>query len=93
MDWKDTTSYSRGAEHRPTTWTAHAGGLRITVTSSHVYYPGQWVFHCRPFFDTYRLGAETKEEAQARAVELVAAEIAAVVAALDSAGDTTKGRV
>lgn len=83
MEWKDTTSYSRGGERVPTCWTARAGRLRITVTTGHIYYLGKWVMHCAPFYKTHELGVETKEKAQAKAVELVRVEVDAIVADLD----------
>lgn len=79
MEWKDTSSYSRGGENVPHCWTAKAGRLRITVTNGHIYYPGKWVMHCAPFFDTHKLDVDTKEEAQAKAVELVRAEIDVII--------------
>lgn len=46
-EWKDTTSYSRDKERKPTCWTADYGdNLRITVTCGHVRYRGTWVMHC-----------------------------------------------
>lgn len=86
MEWKDTTSYRRDAERVPTAWTTHIGRLRITITCAHIYYPGRWVFHCQPFFDTYELkGAETKEQAQEMALTLVKKEIDAIIADIESA--------
>ncbi len=48
MDWKNTTSYSRGdKERKPTTWTLHGNtGKRITITCNHIHYPGEWVMFC-----------------------------------------------
>lgn len=78
MNWKDTTSYSRDKARIPTTWSVNVAGIRITVTSSHLYYPGQWVVHCSPWFDTTPLKLKegaTAEEAQLAATRLVGAKI------------------
>ena len=82
MEWKDTTSYSRGKERIPICWSAKIGRLRVSVLSSHIYYPGQWVMHCKPFYDTHKLDVETKEQAQAKALQLVKKEIDAIAADL-----------
>lgn len=85
MQWKDETSYSRGDKERvPTTFTATCGPLMLAVTSGHVYYPGRWVGHCRPLFDTKPLKATSREEAQAEVVQLAREWMNAAAAGLKS---------
>ena len=84
MEWKDTTSYSKGDKDRiPSSWSANIGKLRIVVVSNHIHYPGRWVLHCSPFFNTHELKVDTKEQAQAEAARLVKIEIAAIIADLE----------
>ena len=82
MEWKDTTSYSRGQERIPTCWTAKIGNLRVSILIGHDYYPDEWVMYCHPFFDIYPLNVNTKEQAQAAALALVKNEIDAINADL-----------
>ena len=84
MKWRDTTGYSKGGPKEPTTWTTNIGRLRLTVTSSHVYYPGQWVFYCEPFYNTHKLGYGSMEEAQAKALQLVREEVAKTAADMEA---------
>lgn len=77
MNWKDSTSYSRGQE-KPTSWTTDIGDLRITVTNKHIHYPGLWVMHCFEIgMDTIPFEAENVADAQKRAVELVRKKVEA----------------
>lgn len=57
MNWKDTTSYSRGeTDRQPTVWSATAGRFRIVITKGHIYYKGEWVMHLHPgVLDCYEL--------------------------------------
>jgi hypothetical protein len=71
MIWKDTTGYSQGKERIPTTWTLKLDYFQITVTCGHIYHKGLWIVRCEPFFRELELGVSTKEEAQAKAIELV----------------------
>lgn len=78
--WKDATSYSRDGDKTPRSWSLRiSSDVAITVVSRHIYYPDQWVMHCRPWFDTFSLdlagSPENAEEAQARAVALVREKI------------------
>jgi hypothetical protein len=77
MEWKDSTSYSKGdKERKQTAWTYQNDLLRITVTNNHRDYPGKWIMHC------FAIGINTKpvslvtdeatpEQAQKAAFELV----------------------
>lgn len=81
MQWKDTTSYSQGKDHIPTTWSMDRGGLHITVTSSHINFrgTGAWVMHCDPWYNTHEMkGVKTAEEAQEMALKMVRAKIDAL---------------
>ena len=69
LNWYDTTSYSRGQERVPACWTADVGELSVTVLTNHIYHRGEWVSHCRPFWDTWPTGAVTREEAMDVAIE------------------------
>lgn len=84
-EWKDATSYSRDRERVPTSWALDLGELRISITSGHLYYPGKWVMHCEPWFNTKELSVETKEEAQAKALAMVRQKVEKLTAALATA--------
>src|ERR1700729_3183895 len=74
--WRDTTSYSRDRERIATTWTITLQpGFSVTVTKGHIYYPGQWVMHCEPWFNTRPIEAESEERANAIAIDLIAQKI------------------
>lgn len=89
MNWKDSTSYSRDDKARkPTSWTTEIGGLRITVTSGHIYYPGKWVMHCHEAgMDTVPVNAVSAETAQRMAVELVREKVEVWHEALQASND------
>jgi len=78
MKWKDTTTRCRGDyDSDPTTWTTEIGDLRITVTSGHIHYPGQWIMHChRIGMDTVPIPGKNAEDAQRAALERVRKKIA-----------------
>lgn len=46
IEWRDATSYSRGANHAPDSWECNIGGFRVWISSRHLYYPGRWVMNC-----------------------------------------------
>jgi hypothetical protein len=71
LEWSDTTAYSQGEERIPSCWTAKVGVFRVSVVSSHIYYPGVWVGHCEPFFDTKPLNAKTRDQAMENAIRLI----------------------
>lgn len=76
--WKDITSYRRSDKDRlPTTFETQVGDLQLVVTCSHIYYPGKWVFHCSPWFDTHPLGEEvnTLDQAKKCAIKLLVEKI------------------
>lgn len=81
-EWCDITSYSRDRPRVPTSFVLKIGGLRLSVTSSHIYYPGKWVMHCQPFFDTYLLAGKTEAEAKCQAFALVQVQIGSVSKAI-----------
>lgn len=88
-EWKDTTSYRQGEERNPRCWSAKFGDLEVTVLTGHIYYPGEWVMHFRPFCDAHPLGAKKDEltpaKAQERALQIARAKLAPIFKALDSA--------
>ena len=51
MNWTDATTYSRQQPGQPkqeqTAWEINAGSVRIWVSNSHQYFPGEWVYVCR----------------------------------------------
>jgi hypothetical protein len=84
MEWKDTTSYSRGQDRVPSAWQTTAGDLRIAVVRKHIHAPGTWVMHCEPWFATYPIGPDTmsEEDAKANALSLLRGKIAETARAL-----------
>lgn len=77
--WTDKTLYSLGDKERvPTTWSIKRSGLTITVTKAHIYAPGEWVLHCKPWYDTHAIGPAdvlTDKDAQREAVLMVLAKL------------------
>ena len=66
MKWMDTTTYSRGQTTRvPTAFSAVCGPVRMVVTCGHINYPGQWIGHTLPVFESVPLAATSREDAQA----------------------------
>lgn len=85
MQWKDATSYSRDGPRIATAWALKpCADLRISVTCGHIYYPGKWVMHCEPWFDTHPLGDDIvhASQAQEKALALVREKVAKIAAAL-----------
>ena len=68
LKWEDSTSYSRGKERIPTTWTCKVGRFELCITCGHIYYPGKWVMHFSDIVREHRLKAKDKEAAQVEAV-------------------------
>lgn len=65
-EWKDETSYSRGGDRTPTTWTLRLPTLRITV-HRHVHYaPNQWLVTCDRLLGVPQLLASGELEAAKR---------------------------
>ena len=64
--WKDVSSYSKDGPRIPTAWQISLPeGFRICVVQNHRDYPGKWVLHCEPFFNTHLLKeVSSAEEAQ-----------------------------
>jgi len=92
-EWKDTTSYSRDKERIPTTWSFDLGeGMRITVTSGHIHYKGEWIARCEPFFDIRQLDVKNKEEAQSKAMGLVREKLGRISAAISSGVRALEGK-
>lgn len=57
-EWKDGTFYSRDEPHPrvPRTWVLRiTQNMRLAIVSDHVNHKGQWVMHCRPWFDCHVL--------------------------------------
>ncbi|MCP4538736.1 MAG: hypothetical protein GY832_16505 [Chloroflexi bacterium] len=74
--WQDV---SRGDP--PNVWKLRLGPMRVTVRTA-PYYPTGWAVHCPPFFRWKDIDADTVEEAQAAALELVTQKLTEVVRAL-----------
>lgn len=78
--WEDTTSYSRDKPRIQTAWSLKLSrDCVVIITKGHIYYPGEWVFHCRPWFDTHplRIPADASpEEAQSAALAKVRGKVA-----------------
>ncbi len=75
--WQDV---SHGAP--PNAWELWLGPMCITVRHAAPYYPTGWAVHCPPFFSWENIDADTVEEAQAAALDLVAQKLAETVKAL-----------
>lgn len=88
LQWKDETGYSRGAERKPTTWVANINkDIRLSVTCSHLYHKGEWIMHCRPWYDTHPIGLAkdaSAKEAQNAALAIVRKKIADLFNAIQS---------
>lgn len=73
--WKDVTNYRRGerGEKEPTGWATQSGNVSITITCGHIYYPGEWIMHCRAIgVDTLPLRpCGSVEEAKKKAIDIV----------------------
>ena len=90
MKWEDATSYSRDepySNRKPRAWRmALTRHFSIWVGHEHIHYRGLWIAHCTPFFESrdLKMPADqfTAEQAQAKALELVRAEVAKINAAL-----------
>jgi len=82
MKWKDTTGYSQNRERIPTTWTLQFAELSVTVTYSHIYFKGEWIASCEPFFLHRQLYVNTAEEAQEKAFRMVKQSLAKVLSTL-----------
>ncbi len=93
MQWVDSTSYSQKepyGERKPRSWTLKlTRDIRVSVISEHIYYKGQWIVYCPPWFEQKTLDMPsdkfTAEQAQAKAIELVRAEVEKINAALAAA--------
>ena len=67
--WKDCTTYSRDAKEKiPTAFETTIGGCRISITCGHIYYPGEFIFHCHKLgFDTKPLNVTDAQSAAEKA--------------------------
>lgn len=85
--WKDTTSYSRGENREPRTWSLDLGGLHIAVTKGHLYYPDKWVMHCAPWFNARVVadGTHPAEQVKRMALAAVREKLEAAQSALSAA--------
>tara|TARA_Y100000310_G_C20181252_1_gene578235 strand:- start:48 stop:305 length:258 start_codon:yes stop_codon:yes gene_type:complete len=72
-EWRDATSYSQSDKERiPKTFEYRTQQIRIIISCGHIDCPGEWVMHCRELdMKCKGTGAESKEEAQNRALEIV----------------------
>jgi hypothetical protein len=57
--------------------------MQVTVTCGHIYYKGEWIARCEPFFNIRQLYVKTKEQAQSEALILVREKLQRINAALD----------
>lgn len=80
--WKDVTSYSQNGDRTPKSWQLNLGDFRVTITCGHLYYPGEWVAHCDPFFREKKLDVEAVDQAKAKAISMVRERLERAVAAL-----------
>lgn len=83
--WEDCTAYSRGQKDRKSTCCMVKGkALRIVVTCTHIHAPGEWVMHCRPWFDTYRLRVDTLDKAKEKAIRLIEEKVCRMMDDIDT---------
>ena len=73
--WKDITSYGYGdKERKPTSYCLLLlPDLSITIIHNHIYFRGTWIMDCYNFGINLHVlsGANTVEQAQAAAIEVV----------------------
>ncbi len=92
MPWKDTTSYSRDKPRVQSCWSLRlTSDVQISVVGEHIHHKGEWVVHCRPWYDTHPLGMRFEPgdsgnaaSAQAKALELVRSKISELSAAVSA---------
>lgn len=89
--WTDATSYSQGDRLRgrqPDAWRVSNGRVRIWISKSHPYYPGEWVVTCHALLiETVRLDLTADADlptAQAAAINLVRDEALKLVATVEA---------
>ena len=83
MNWKDTSSYSRGdIEQLPTSWCAMIGRLRINVHRYIGYSKDQWLLTCAPFFDKQVLQSKDSDNAKIEALMMLGKEVGVISCAL-----------
>lgn len=71
MEWKDTTSYSRGdLERVPRTWELRTQRIVVVVTR-HIDYPGKWLLRSHPINLERTLNADEVEQAKLEALGYV----------------------
>ncbi len=76
MNWKDTTSYSRGQVNIiPSCWTLKTQHVTIDVLNGHIHFPGEWVMHCHSIGINKKrigiVGQMTEEQAKETAIQIV----------------------
>lgn len=83
-EWKDTTSYKRGADRVPSSWTTKRGHVSVTVTSGHINNPGRWTMHC------YALNMDTVDTGLPNDVDAETAKKCALNMAANKAKEIVK---
>lgn len=83
--WKDCTSYQRGGDRTPRSWSLSLGKFYVVITKGHIHHPGWWVVTCEPFFAQREIGeaGQPAELIQARALALLTLEFEAARTALE----------
>ena len=76
MEWKDSSSYSKGDKERiPSVWNYRVGDIRIVV-HRYIHYPkDQWLLSCSPFYDKYELPQIDINKAKEAALNLVVVKL------------------
>lgn len=89
--WEDATSYSQSDTYprKPRSWRLRVTrDVHIVVVSEHIYYKGEWVVSCAPWFETTRIGLmatpDNSSEAQRLALAMVRKKVNELYAALMS---------
>lgn len=87
MEWKDVTRYSQSCkEKKPSSWEIDIDGMKVYITLTHIYHPGQWVMHCRDLeLREIELNVGTEEEAKEKAIKIVYEKIKSTISELNKA--------
>lgn len=84
--WEDTTSYSRGGDRTPRSWTTYVGSFRITIHRHIDYEPDVWLVSTVPdVLYKMPLASKNVEAAKVQAVAMLQSELQ------DAIDDIVKG--
>ena len=86
IEWKDTSSWSRGdVDRTPKSWTAEIGRFRLVVHRHRSYEPDKWLATCYPgVFSEFELASKDVDEAKCQAVAKLQAVCSDVIREITS---------